>query len=162
MAGLGTIATIASLAGTAVSAIGTIAAGRDAQRQANYEAAQFDVRAKEERAQAQKESLDVARKRRLALSRLQAIAAASGFGASDPSVLDLLGETAKYGTFEEQMARYGGTSRAAGLRAEAEGRRMAGSARARQSYFNAAGTILGGVSSMFRKYGQGATSSVYG
>ena len=153
MAGLSAIATIASLAGTAVSAVGTIAAGRAQKQAADHQAAQLDVRAKEERATAQQKALEVARERRLALSRLQARAAASGFGATDPTILDLAGETAAYGTLRQQIARYGGEARAADLTASAEGARARGSAALQNAGFNAAGTILGGVSTMFRRFG---------
>lgn len=153
MAGLSAIATIASLAGTAVSAIGTIAAGRAQKQAADHQAAQLEVNAKHEQAKAQHEALEVARKKRLELSRLQTRAAASGFGAADPTVLDLTGEVAQYGTLQQQLARYGGEVRGEDLRASAAGARARGEAALRNSYFNAAGTILGGVSSMFRRYG---------
>lgn len=153
MAGLSAIATIASLAGTAVSAIGTIAAGRAQKQMADHQAAQLEVRAKEERATAQQDALEIARKQRLELSRIQARAAASGFGATDPTVLDLTGEAAEYGTFRQQIARYGGEARAEDLKASAEGERARGAAALQSAGFSAAGTILGGVSSMFRRYG---------
>lgn len=153
MAGLSAIATIASLAATAVSAVGTIAAGRAQKQAADHQAAQLEVEGKQERAKAQQDALELARKKRLELSRLQARTAASGFGAADPTVLDLTGEAAQYGTLNQQLARYGGEVRAEDLKASAAGTRARGEAALRSSYFNAAGTILGGVSSMFRRYG---------
>jgi len=153
MAGLSTLATIASLAATAVSAVGTIAAGRAQKQAADHRAAQLEVEAKQEQAKAQQDALALDRKKRLELSRLQARAAASGFGAADPTVLDLTGEVAQYGTLDQQLARYGGEVRAEDRRASAAGARAQGAAALRNSYFNAAGTILGGVSSMFRRYG---------
>jgi hypothetical protein len=153
MAGLSALATIGSLAATAVSAVGTIAAGRAQKQAADHRAAQLEVEAKQERATAQQDALAVARKKRLELSRLQAQAAASGFGAADPTVLDLAGEAAKYGTLQQQLARYGGDVRAETLISSAEASRAQGTAAMRNASFNAAGTILGGVSSMFRRYG---------
>ncbi len=153
MAGLSAIATIASLAATAVSAVGTIAAGGAQKQAADHRAAQLEVEATQERAKAQQDALAVARKKRLELSRLQARAAASGFGAADPTVLDLTGEVAQYGTLAQQRARYGGDVRAEGLRSSAAGARAQGAAAMRNASFSAAGTILGGVSSMFRRYG---------
>jgi hypothetical protein len=159
MAGL---AAVASLVGTAVSAIGTIAAGKAQQNAANYEAAQMEVKAKEERASAQRDAMDMARKRRLALSNLQARAAGSGLGAADPTVLDLTGEVAQYGTYQEQLAMYGGESRSEELKASAAGRRAAGAAAMQNAYFGAADTILGGVSSMFNRYGRSAGAGLFG
>jgi len=150
MAGL---SAIVSLVGTAVSAIGTIAAGRAEKQAADHRAAQLDVQAKSERASAQQEALEIARKKRLGLSRIQARAAASGFGATDPTVLDLTGEAAKYGTYRQQIARYGGEAQAADLNASAEGARLRGRSAVQNAGFRAAGTILGGVSGMFKNYG---------
>jgi hypothetical protein len=153
MAGLGTIGTIASLAGTAVSAIGTIAAGRAQKQQADYQAAHDEVKAKQEQAEGQRDALEKAREKRYALSRLQSRAAASGFSAGDPTALDLMGEVAKYGTYQEQLARYGAATGARDYQVSAESARMAGRAAMQRARFGALNTILGGVSSMFRRYG---------
>ena len=162
MAALSTIATIASLAGTAVSAIGTIAAGKAEQKAANYEAAQLDVQAKDERAGAQREAQELARRKRLALSTLTANAAGSGFTATDPTVLDLAGEIAEYGTYQEQLAMYGGTSRAEGLKASAAARRVSGAAARRGSIYSAGGTLLAGFGqTMFDRYGGGGYEGRY-
>ena len=150
MAGL---SSIVSLVGTVVSAAGTIAAGQSSRQAAEYEAAQYDIKAKEERAAGQLEAMELARQKRLALSRNQATAAASGFAASDPSILDLAGRIGSYGALQESLAQYGGASRAEGLGAQAEGTRLSGRAREQGAYFDAASTILGGVSTMFRRYG---------
>jgi hypothetical protein len=143
-----------SLIGTLVSAAGTIAAGQASRRAAEYRAAQVDIRSREERAAGQLEARELARERRLALSRNQAVAAASGFSADDPGALDLAGDVASRGAFQEALARYGGESRGAGLRAEAQGLRLSGEAAERSAYFSAAGTILGGVSTMFERFGR--------
>lgn len=162
MAALGTIATIATIAGTAVSAAGTIAAGRAQQAAANFEAAQYEIKAQEERAAAQREQFALKRKKNLALSRLQSLSAASGFDPTGPTELDITGEIAQYGTFQEQMARYAGESRAQGLRDAAGASRATGLAQRRGASLSAIGTILGGVSTMaerFAKYSQGGGGS---
>ncbi len=48
--------------------------------------------------------------KRLALSRIQAVSAAGGFMATDPTTLDLLGDTDEYGTYQQQLTQYGGES----------------------------------------------------
>jgi hypothetical protein len=151
MAGL---ATIASIAGTVVSAVGTIAAGRAQKQQADYQAAHDEVKAKQEQAEGQRDALDKAREKRFALSRLQSRAAASGFMASDPTTLDLTGEIAKYGTYQQQLAAYGGATRSRDFQVSAESARMRGRAAMQGARFDALGTILGGVSSMFSKFGR--------
>ena len=129
MAALGTIALIAGLAGSAVSAVGTIASGQAAaeigqqqalisrqqgeaaQKAANFEAAQLEIQGKEEKALAQREMLQLRRQKRLTLSQLQGRAAASGFSATDPTSLALADEIERYGTYQEQLALYGGTAK---------------------------------------------------
>lgn len=179
---IGTLGTTATIVGTGVSAVGTIAAGRAQARQAqaaglagkqaaDYEAAQLEMRGKEEQAAAQREAEEYRRRKELALSTGQARAAASGFSATDPTALALADEIAKYGTLQEQLATYGGTSRRAGLEAAATGERFSGQSAyeaglktaksiRRGSYFDAASTILGGVSTLADKYDRRGRSGV--
>lgn len=179
MAGL---AAIAMVAGTAISAVGTIAAGNVAARQQvlagqaqkaanDFQAKQFEVRAKNERAAAQRSAQEIGRQKRLALSRNQAVAAAGGFSADDASTLDIQGQIEKFGAYQEAMAQYGGNaaadadlasakaSRAAGANALTIGQESASATRM-SSFLNAAGTIVGGASSMFQKYGMAYTPAV--
>lgn len=209
MAMLAAAAPFIALAGTAVSAVGTIAAGQQAakigameqqrlvaegkaaKQAAEYQAAQFDVQAKNERAMGQREAEQYRRQKKLALSKLTAGAAASGFSATDATALALSDEIEEYGTLQEQMAAYGGEARATGSRAQAEATRfsganayragvsggnvayMAGQMKRNASYYSAAGTIMGGISSFatspqylprtavpVSRYGSEAASSV--
>ncbi len=187
MAEMAMIATIASMAGTAVTAIGTIASGNAQadyyQRQgaatkqaADFEAKQLDIKAKDEFAAGQKDMLQLRRQKNLALSQLQARGAASGFDATDPSNLALADEISKYGTLQESAALYGGAGKANDIRLSAAGKRFSGDTTnalyseygdsVRQgSYLSAAGTILGGVSTMASRFGgmkQPATAGRYG
>lgn len=163
MAELATIASIvsagATIAGTAISASGSIAAGKAQRQAADYEAAQLDVRAKEEQAAAQREAEQHRRRRDLALASLTNRAAASGFTATDPTALNIGDDIAEYGTLQEQLAAYGGRSRRASLEDQAEGVRVTGKARQIASRYDAATTILGGVSTLAARYGGLPTSS---
>ena len=152
MSGLETIALIAGLAGAGVSAAGTIAAGNAQKSAADYQAAQMEQQAADERAGAQRSAMDEGRKKQLALSRVQSLSAASGLGATDASVLDIMGGIDKYGTYRENVIRYGGESRAGGLNASAAGARVSGDAARVGSYFDAGSTILGSASTMYGKY----------
>lgn len=165
------VAAVIGLVGTVIQAAGTLASGRAAERAgqqqqqvAEYEAKQLDMQAREERAAAQRDAMELARRKRLALSALQARSAASGFMATDPLTYDLMGEIAEYGTLQEQMAQYGGRSRARGVEAQAQGRRLSGQAALaegqaarRASRYAAAGTILGGISGFARRFGSSFT-----
>jgi hypothetical protein len=160
---LETIGTIASVAGTAVTAAGTIAAGQNKDTMAKYEAQQLEAKGKEEQAASQREAAEYQRRKQLALSKLQTNSAAGGFTATDPTALALGDEIAKYGTTQEQMAAYGGASRRAGLEDQAAGSRLEGRAAKQGAMYSAAGTILGGITSMADRYNpkRYASSSSY-
>jgi hypothetical protein len=174
MAGLSLIGSliggVMQMQGAKQQAAAQKAAGKAQQQQLNYEAAQLDVRAKQEQAAAQQEGQEIGRRKKLALSALQARSAAGGFTATDPTALDLAGEIESYGTLQEQMAAFGGGDRRAGIEAQAEGRRLSGRAARQGANLAARGTILGGTSSMFSKFfsglpsggGGGSTSYRYG
>lgn len=146
------ISTLATVAGTAVAARGTIAEGKAAQVAANYEAQQLDIKGKEEQAAAQREAEQLRRQKNLALSKVTARSAASGFSATDPSTLAISDEIEKYGTVQEQMAMHGGTSRRAGLEAQATAARFEGRQARKASRYKAAGTILSGVSTLASRF----------
>jgi len=150
MAGIGSVV---SLARTAVSATGTLAAGRSRRRAAHHDAARADIRAGFEQASAQGEALALARERRRALSRIQAVEAASGFSASDPTALRLAADRDLEGRHAERRVRSAGIARAADLRAGAQAQRADGRAASRAAGFGAARTILGGFTSLFDRYG---------
>ena len=162
------LAAIATIAGSVVSAAGTIAAGNAAEQSAQYEAAQLDIKAKEEQAQAQQEAKQLREQKERAQSTLTARAAASGFSATDPTALALLDELERYGTLQEQLSQYGGKSRRAGTEAQAEGVRLTGKAQKTGSRYSAVGTILGGIGGGLSKYnpgtygGSGGSSYRYG
>lgn len=162
MAGL---STILGIVGGVVQAVGTIAAGQAERQAADYEAAQLDVRAKEEKAAAFREAEEVARRRRLVLSQVQSRAAASGLGPTDDTVLNIESEIAGYGAEQEGAARAVGVMRERGLKAQAAATRASGRAAATGSAFAAGGTILGSfVNAFSQKYGDGGykRSNPYG
>lgn len=152
--------------GTALSAMGTIAggsaaaqAGQYAQRSAEFTAQQQEQAAKEARAVGQRSAFEKRREGELLNSKLQARAAASGGGASDPTVLDLSGDIAQRGEYDALTEMFKGESRARGLLDGAEASRMQGAAalyegqaKRRASHLSAAGTIIGGAGSMFNQY----------
>ena len=60
-----------------------------------------------------------------------------------------MGEIAKYGTFEEQLTRFGGNARAERSLSSAELAKMRGAAAQSAAGFSAAGTIIGGFGRAF-------------
>ncbi len=148
-----TIGTVATLFSTGISALGTIAAGKQAQREAENEAAQLDIRANVKMAEGQRRGFEHKRRTQLALSALTNRAAASGFTATDPTALDLTEEIATYGSYQQQLAAYGGETGQASDRGLAQAKRISGAAARRGSRYGAFGTIMGGVSTMAGRYG---------
>ena len=152
------IGAVASLVGSIVSAAGTVAAGKAQQQAAEYEAKQLDIKAKNEQAAAQREANELTRRRDLAVSTLQTRAAQSGFTATDPTALALQDEITRYGTYQSQVAQFGGEDRRAGYEAKAETRRLEGRAARIGASYAAAGTILGGIGGLAKGFGGGGSS----
>lgn len=142
----------ATIMGGVMQAQGIRAQGAAQQQQANYQAAQMDIKAKEEHAAAQRDQEQLKRNKELALSALQARSAASGFDASDPTAMQIGEDIARYGTLQELMAQYGGLSRRTGLEDSARGRRAEGRAARQGSRLAARGTIFSSVADGFGRF----------
>lgn len=113
-----------------MSALGGISAGAAEKTNADFEAQQLDMKAKEETAAAQRDAIAKRREGAILNSRAQAVAAASGGGAGTdaPTIVKLMSDTAGEAEYNAGASMYGGYSRAAGLRDSAKGRRAAGKA----------------------------------
>ena len=166
-------------AGGAISAAGTIAggdaaatAGQSGKNAMEFRALQEEQAANESRAGGQRLALEKGREARFLQSKLQASAAASGGGATDPGILDLTGDIAARGEYESLFEMFKGENRARGLEDQAMGSRMTGEAllaegeaKRRASRLSALGTILGSGGSMYGQYnkiGPYASKPTYG
>ncbi|TIM06654.1 hypothetical protein [Mesorhizobium sp.] len=131
-----------SFLGTGLSAVGTVAGGVAAKNASDYEAQQYDMKAKEEVAAAQREAMMKRKEGALVNSRSQALAAASGAGAGieAPTIVKLMTETAGAAEYNAGTSMYGGNSRAAGLRDAARSSRASGKASLLGSIFSGFGT----------------------
>lgn len=164
-----TVGDVALAAGTILGAAGMVqqgkaakAQGRALQQAADFEAAQRERIAGQERAAAQREAIIQRKEADLVASRGQAVAAASGAGALDPTIVDLLGDIEGEGEYRAALALYQGEERAIGQETAASARRfegasarMAGNAAARSSNLAAAGTLLRGASKFDLDFGGG-------
>lgn len=153
MASLATAGIALGILGTGITAAGAIKSGNAAKANADFEATQLKQQAKEETAAAQRAQLQQRRKTNFLLSRQQSVAAASGLGALDPSVLQLAGDVTQEGAYQEGLIKYGGENRARGLRGQAAATEASGQAQQTGSYFSAAGSLASGFGSLFNKYG---------
>jgi hypothetical protein len=93
------------------------------------------------------------RSSRYAQSRAIALAAASGAGAGDPSVVDLVGDIEGEGEYGALSAMFEGEDRATGLEYGATLSRRQGQAAMTGSAISAGSTLLSGGSSWYGKYG---------
>lgn len=149
IAAVGSAAT--SVIGGAVQAQGYNQAADAAEEDAEFEAQQLERSGKEEFAASQREAFAARRESRLAQSRAQAVAAASGggAGADAPTIVQIMGGLARQGELNAQSALYVGESRRAGARDQAFATRRTGRSQAAGYRNNAFASILSGIGGGF-------------
>lgn len=140
-----------ALIGPIVSAGATIIGGISQNNVAKSQAKAMEIEANQRRASAQRQAVEKSREANLIMSRQQALAAASGSGASDPTVIDLMERTAGEGAYQASTIRYGGEEEGRGLQNQASFTRAEGRNRMFGSFIDAGSTMLGGINS-WQKY----------
>ena len=128
-------------------------AGKAEERRANLEAQQLDASAKEELAAAQRAGVEEERMGEFRASRMLALAAASGAGASDPTVINLMANLAGETQYSKSVKLYEGGTRSAQKKYEGRLRRFEGREARKAGEFGAKTTLLGGAAGLFSKYG---------
>ena len=156
-------------AGIAMQVAGTMQAA-DAQKQAGQaqkQASDFTAgietqQAGQARATSQRQAIQERKKADLVQSAALARAAASGGGASDPSVVNILSDIEGKGEYNAMTALFNGEERARGLETDASLKRFEGDQaltgagmKADATLMSGFGTILGssGTNSLYSKYG---------
>lgn len=137
-----------ALVSSAISAIGSVMGGVAANNQAQYQADQQEAAGKEELAASQRQAEQQRKEGALVQSRQQALAAASGAGATDPTIVQLMTDTAGAAELNAQSSLFGGEQRKRGMFDTAKGTRMTGQASMVGSFLSAAGDLTSG----FAKY----------
>ena len=102
--------------GTALSAYGKYRGGKSAKARAKFEAKQMEANANKAISVSQREAQEIDREGRIQASRALAVAAASGGGASDPTVMNIMGDLAGGTDYLKSVALYEGKERASDLR----------------------------------------------
>lgn len=138
---------------TVLSAVGQRNAGIAANQEANYRAQQAEIQAGQERASSQRAMIEELRQMRLVQSKAQSAAAASGAGALDPSVIDIMGDLETEGRYRANVKRYEGEDRARDLENSAVLARYEGKNAKKAGNLKAISTLASGASSMYDKYG---------
>lgn len=141
------------------------AEGRARQVGAEYEAAQLDTQAGQERAAAQRTAMNERRKGDLVASRARAVAAAGGGALDSPDIQDILSNIENERDYRSGVALYEGEERARGLDTGAVARRYegasyeaAGRTARNVSRSQAFGNLLsqgGSALSLYGRYGGG-------
>jgi hypothetical protein len=140
------------------------AAGKYGKKAADFENAQLAAKGKEAFAIGQRAYLAEKQATDKALSRAVAVAAASGGGASDPGVMDIIGKLASEGNTNALSALYEGQSTQVAYQNEilannynadaaAAGYKFKGNAWGGANWDSAVGTLLSGIATFAEKYG---------
>lgn len=160
------------LAGTASSLWGSMEGSRiaragaaRAQVTAEFNAWNLERQAGIALALAQREAMEERRLGDIAASRALAVAAASGGGVQDPTIVRLLASTKGEAAYRASVALYEGEERGRQLRHEATFERIGGAealaegkARSRAYTLQGLGTAARGGVSLYAKYGGGGPS----
>lgn len=144
MAQLATIATIVSIGGSVLSGLGQMQAGKAANVNAKFQAAQMEQQAGQEKATSQRVAIEERRRAAIAGSNAQAAAASSGGGATDPTVLNIMGGLAGQGEYNALTALFEGEEKARGLNLQATSTRMQGKQAKKAGMISGFSTIIGG------------------
>lgn len=153
MAFLAAIPVALQIAGVAISALGSLKAGKDAKKGADNEAEQLARRAKARRAEAGLGAREERRQARLDQSRALALAAAGGGSVADPTIVNRMGDLHAEGEFSALARLYEGEEESAGLIDSSLARRREGKAQRAAGVLRGATTILSGASTLATKYG---------
>jgi hypothetical protein len=142
-------------AGTLIGAGGQIYAGLAADQAGASEAKQLRYAAGAARASSQRAAVEERRQARLLQSRGLAVAAASGGGASDVTVVNTLADVAKEGEYRALSALYEGNERAVGYENAGKVAKAEGRASSLVGFMGGASSLLTGAAEngWFEKYG---------
>lgn len=160
------VAVAAMVVGTALQYSSQRKAGKAEQQRAQredvateYEARQLEQQSGQAFAIAQRTALEEQRKTRILQSRALALAAASGGGASDPTVVKIMSDIGGEGAYRAQMALYEGKEQQRSLLKGAEARRLGGTMvaqsaldRAKAYQTASTGTLFQGAGSLYQRY----------
>lgn len=156
--------TVMSVAGQRQGARAAREIGQRRRVAAEFEAAQIEQASGQVIASAQRDAIEQERQSEMLQSRALALAAASGGGASDPTVQNLIAKTAANGAYRKSVALYQGEEKARQLRLAAVAKRTEGAiaeaggeTEGTTRDIGAFGTALQAGGSLYSKYGVGGS-----
>lgn len=171
-AGLSLVGTVMQASAQSQQADAMRAQGLANQNAADYTARSMEIQAGQERAVAQRKAIAQRRQEGLVQSRAQALAAASGAGASDPTIISNDSLITREGELGVMTSLYQGEQSAQNLetgatlkRYEAASGRAGSDAMANATDTGVTATIFSGAgraASLYSKYGTGDTDGLIG
>ena len=132
------------------SALSQLQAGHQARDALNYQAQQLKINAGQAQASAQRQAYDIQRQGEIIASNALAHVAASGGGASDPSVVNLIARNAGESAYRQAVALYGGNDEARTMRMQAQGKQYEGQQAMRNGVENAIASGYGARSTLMK------------
>jgi hypothetical protein len=148
------MAAIIPFIGIAMSVLGQQQQGQQAAADAKFVAGQQRDAANASQAIGQRQAEEDVRQSKIVQSRAQAVAAASGADASDPTVVNTIGDIAKEGEYRALSSLYEGDSQARAYRMAAAQSIATGRAAQAAANINSVSTIFDGATSMYDRYGK--------
>lgn len=161
-AGVAVVGLVVNLSGNRSAKKAAKKRGEKIQQAKEYEALQYEQQAGQVVAASQRVAGQERHKAKVIASRALALAAASGAGASDTTVENILADIDGEGAYRASVALYQGEEQARRLKMAAQGRRLEGEAakegadvEAKAYDIKAAGAIVDTTSSIYGKYSKG-------
>lgn len=143
--------------GQAAGGVSHVMFGLQARQAAQYQADQLRQNAGQAEAASQRQAFDVDRQTQFVTSRALALAAGSGAGASDPTVVNLIARDAGQGAYEKAVALYQGADRARMLGEEAQAKEYQGKETFDNSAEVGAAAFAGGAANLLKSQARGAS-----
>lgn len=143
--------------GANMSAASHVMFGIQARQAAQFKADQLRQNAGTAQAASQRQAFDIDRQTQFITSRALAVAAASGGGASDPTVVRLIARDAGEGAYQRSLALYGGKDRARLDLENADAATYEGKTTERNSLEVGAAGYAGGATNLLKSRAKGAS-----
>lgn len=154
---LNAIGTGISAGGSLLKAQGQLEYGESQQTAAKFAADQLRQKAGQVMAGAQLDAYGVQREADYTASKALAMAAASGGGASDPTVMNLMANNASEFAFRKMMALYSGEDQARTLNLQATAKEYEGEMANYNAKTAATGAMVQGISTILSGYSKGSS-----
>lgn len=134
---------------------GAYQTGKRQSTELKFEAEQFRINANQAKAASQRDAEEETRQAALVQSRILAVAAASGAGASDPTVVRLIGKQAGEGAYRAALAIYRGDEQARQNMNAANAREYEAKAAVAAGKTRAFASLVGTGASLYQRFSNG-------